>query len=239
MPSMPGCIRKCRRPSFCRTRLAIRRQANIIYATSAFSAALRLRSRACSRSSSRASQEGIAEFGYEDRVIVRLFRGLRDLLVDKFGLEQAQSALPDYSLDDLDAAAIADSLQDQPQPLPAFSDPQTQEDDLSLIEQQKALDTQAAALGGAIRCACSAGSQTQEGRDCRFRRRLVRCRQTAASAESLGCRDSFATGRREQGCRLCRRRRKPRQDRRGFVPAVLGRPAETGGIQPRHDGRTQ
>jgi hypothetical protein len=93
-----------------------------------------------------ANQEGIAEFGYEDRVIVRLFRGLRDLLVDKFGLEQAQSALPDYSLDDLDAAAIADSLQDQPQPLPAFSDPQTQEDDLSLIEQQKALDTQAAAL---------------------------------------------------------------------------------------------
>jgi hypothetical protein len=91
-----------------------------------------------------ASTEGIAEFGYEDRVVVGLFRGLRDWLIDKFGLEQAQSVLPDYALDALNS--MADSTQDQSQPLPAFSDPHSQEDDLINAEMQKALDVQTAAI---------------------------------------------------------------------------------------------
>jgi hypothetical protein len=91
-----------------------------------------------------ASTEGVAEFGYEDKMIVGLFRSLRDWMIDKFGLEQAQSVLPDYSLDTLNS--IADSTQDPSLPLPAFSDPHTQEDDLTTAAAQKNLDEQTAAL---------------------------------------------------------------------------------------------
>lgn len=89
------------------------------------------------------AEEGVVDFGYEDRVIVQLFRNMRDWFIATVGADKAQEILPNYQLDAITEAVIRDDLDDT-QPIPAFSNPnQPTEAELS---QQKTLDDQAAAL---------------------------------------------------------------------------------------------
>lgn len=90
------------------------------------------------------SEEGVVDFGYEDRMIVGLFRRMRDWIASTSGVDKAQEILPDYTLDTLTECAIRDDMESSDSVLPAFSNPtQPTEAELS---QQKALDDQAAAL---------------------------------------------------------------------------------------------
>ncbi|MDP3841061.1 MAG: hypothetical protein Q8Q81_00495 [Oxalobacteraceae bacterium] len=91
------------------------------------------------------AEEGVADFGYEDRVIVQLFRNLRDWFIATVGTDKAQEIIPSYSLDDIASAAIRDDLDDA-LPIPAFSDPNPNQPTEAELSQQKALDDQAAAL---------------------------------------------------------------------------------------------
>lgn len=62
------------------------------------------------------SQEGVLEFGdWDDRINAGLWRGLRDWLIGKFGLEEADQVLPTWDIDQLK------TLADQPDPEPALN----------------------------------------------------------------------------------------------------------------------
>lgn len=87
-----------------------------------------------------ADTAGVVDFSYDDRVVVSLFRRLRDWIVTKDGAETAQQILPDYQLDYLTEDAIRDELRD---PDPSFSNPPHTEDDLNT---QEALAAREAAL---------------------------------------------------------------------------------------------
>lgn len=91
-----------------------------------------------------ASDDGIVEFGYEDRIVTRLMRGVRDWLIETVGLEKAQQVIPDYELESLDSIATQEQMQASQasgSTLPAFSDPhQITEPEMNTAEQQAALD---------------------------------------------------------------------------------------------------
>ena len=54
-----------------------------------------------------ASEEGVVEFGqWEERTNAGLWRNLRDFLIGKFGLEEADRAIPDWDVDTLAEAAV-------------------------------------------------------------------------------------------------------------------------------------
>jgi hypothetical protein len=84
------------------------------------------------------SDEGIADFAYEDRLVVRLFRRMRDWIVAKEGAEKAQEVIPDYDLEYLTENAVREEVQSA-NAVPGFSSPNNhQEDDLSTAQQQLA-----------------------------------------------------------------------------------------------------
>jgi hypothetical protein len=57
------------------------------------------------------SQEGVLEFGdWDDQINAGLWRGLRDWIIGKFGLDEADKVLPTWSVDQLK------TLADQPEP---------------------------------------------------------------------------------------------------------------------------
>jgi hypothetical protein len=90
-----------------------------------------------------ADQTGVVDFSYEDRLIVQLFRRMRDWIISKDGVAAADEILPEYQLSDLADSNTREEITGA-EPNPAFSNPtQPTEADLS---QQKALDEQAAAL---------------------------------------------------------------------------------------------
>jgi len=96
------------------------------------------------------SAEGIVEFGYDDRVVARLFRRLRDWLVAKEGPEKAQEVIADYDLDYLTESAIREDIAEtdaQANAVPGFSETNiNQEEVLNIAKQQEALDARAAEL---------------------------------------------------------------------------------------------
>ncbi len=52
------------------------------------------------------SDEGVIEFGdWEDGIVARLFRGLREFVISKWGTEEADKVLPSYSIEDLETSA--------------------------------------------------------------------------------------------------------------------------------------
>ncbi|MGE4406050.1 peptidase [Pseudomonas sp.] len=54
-----------------------------------------------------AGEEGVVEFGdWNDRMIARLFRNLKNLLIAKFGAEEAESALPEWDLETVVEEAV-------------------------------------------------------------------------------------------------------------------------------------
>jgi hypothetical protein len=77
----------------------------------------------------------IADFAYEDRLVVRLFRRMREWIVAKEGAEKAQEVIPDYDLDYLTENAVREEVQ-QANAIPGFSSPNPkQEDALNTAEQ--------------------------------------------------------------------------------------------------------
>jgi hypothetical protein len=89
--------------------------------------------------------EGIVDFAYEDRLVVRLFRRLRDYLVAKDGAEAAQEVIPDYDLDYLTENAVREEVQ-QANAIPGFSSPNhKQENALNTAEQLAIRETALAA----------------------------------------------------------------------------------------------
>jgi hypothetical protein len=100
-----------------------------------------------------ADAAGVVSFGYEDRVIVGLFRRIRDWIIAKDGADMAQSILPDYQLDSLAEDAIRDDLAS---PNPDFANPTLTENDVdkkeleareaALLRQQQDIDARAAAI---------------------------------------------------------------------------------------------
>ena len=66
-----------------------------------------------------ASDDGSVEFSvafdYEDRVVARLFRSLRDWMIGEKGVETADRVLPDWDVNTLAEAAVQEEEGDQPQ----------------------------------------------------------------------------------------------------------------------------
>lgn len=90
-----------------------------------------------------ADRTGVVDFSYEDRLIVQLFRRMRDWIISKDGVAAADEILPECQLSDLAESNTRDELAGT-EPNPAFSNPpQTTEAELS---QQEALAAQAKAL---------------------------------------------------------------------------------------------
>lgn len=90
------------------------------------------------------------EFGqYEDRVIARLFRRLREWLIAQHGQETADRVIDGYDVDALTEDAVRDEQEPAPMPAPVFSQsdsqPDTQEVSVS-PEEKAALEAENAAL---------------------------------------------------------------------------------------------
>lgn len=68
-------------------------------------------------------EEGVVAFGeWSDRVSARLWRGLRDWFIGKFGIEEADRVIPGFSVEDLEeAAAMPPEGSGQPS-MPGFSE---------------------------------------------------------------------------------------------------------------------
>lgn len=94
-----------------------------------------------------AAESGVVEFSFEDRIVVNMFRNLRDWFIETIGVDKAQQIIPDYSLDTLQSCAIQEDMEDascQGGSTASFSSPnQPTEAELS---QQQALEQREAEL---------------------------------------------------------------------------------------------
>ena len=67
----------------------------------------------------------VVEFAdYADGLVARMFRSLRELVIEKFGADAADRAVPDYAISALEDEARREDPEDAA-PAPAFSDPAT------------------------------------------------------------------------------------------------------------------
>jgi len=91
---------------------------------------------------------GVIEFGdWGDTAASKLFYGLREFLIDKFGMEDADKALPGYLLDSLDD--FARKPEDEAEPEPSYSEPKPEpapEPSAEFVEAKAQLDARAAEL---------------------------------------------------------------------------------------------
>jgi hypothetical protein len=104
--------------------------------------------------------EGIVDFAYEDRMVVRMFRRIRDWITTKDGAEAAENIISTHDLDYLAESAVREEMHEA-SAVPGFSSPNPeQEDALNTAEQLAAreaaltaekqqLDARAAALAEA------------------------------------------------------------------------------------------
>lgn len=89
----------------------------------------------------------IIEFSWGDEQNASLWRSLRDWIIDKFSLEDADKVVPPWAVELLQREAIAETIQDSPTASPSFSEElsmhaQTQEQ----VAKQAALDAREASL---------------------------------------------------------------------------------------------
>jgi hypothetical protein len=90
-----------------------------------------------------ADETGIADFSYSDRIVVQIFRRIREWIIETSGIDAADAIVSDYQLSDLADSNTRDELESS-KAYAAFSDPnQPTEAELS---QQKDLDAQSAKL---------------------------------------------------------------------------------------------
>lgn len=81
-----------------------------------------------------ADEEGVVEFGWEDRLIPRMFRGLKNLLLTKHSTEEVEAALPEWELE----AVTEEALQPEPaaEPSPVYAAPEGGEETNMLTPEQ-------------------------------------------------------------------------------------------------------
>lgn len=95
------------------------------------------------------SDVGVADFGYEDRLVVRMFRNIRDWMVETVGMEKAEAILPSWNIDSLEESVTREEVEQQTKMgdcLAQFSESTNQEDVLKIEEQQAALTAREAGL---------------------------------------------------------------------------------------------
>lgn len=94
-----------------------------------------------------AADQGVIEFSdWGDVQSASLWRGLREWIISKFGLDEADKAVPSYTVSSLEDAARTPDTNDQGALTPAFSEP-TQHPEVSVTpEQTAALEAENATL---------------------------------------------------------------------------------------------
>lgn len=137
--------------------------------------------------------EGVAFSAWEDRTNSRLWRGLRDFLIGKFGQEQADAVVPSYQVEILEQAAHEDAAEEevaQPAgdaaststPAPAFAEPTpstTPESTVSLAEKA-AIEAENARLKAQLAQIQAAQAQAQAEK--RHAANVAFCEALAADA---------------------------------------------------------
>lgn len=91
------------------------------------------------------AEDGIVEFGdWDDRTNAGLWRSLRDWIIAKFGLEEADKVLPVWDVQSLANSAAQPEPRDDPRP--AFSEPNPLQEPHVTPEQAAAIEAENAAL---------------------------------------------------------------------------------------------
>lgn len=70
-----------------------------------------------------ADEEGVVEFGWDDRLVAGLLRKLKNLLIGKFGADDAEAALPEWDLEALAEEALRPEEPAAP-PSPMYAAPE-------------------------------------------------------------------------------------------------------------------
>lgn len=92
-----------------------------------------------------AHDDGIVRFGsYEDSIIARLLRSLKNWMISQFGQEVADKALDEWDLEYLVRNAAREAALEETQPSPAFADPPTSTETTMTPEEIAALQAKAA-----------------------------------------------------------------------------------------------
>ncbi|WP_076591987.1 hypothetical protein [Herminiimonas arsenitoxidans] len=83
-------------------------------------------------------EEGIADFAYEDRLVVRMFRSLREFMIETFGVEKTDRVLPNWDIESLESSATRDEIEGDT--VRSFAAPIIQQENQVTTEAQKALE---------------------------------------------------------------------------------------------------
>ncbi len=87
------------------------------------------------------TEEGVVEFAdWGDIQNASLWRGLRDWIISKFGLEEADKVIPSYTVSSLESDAVQET---DPAPLPSFTEPQPKGDVMSAEEKARLTELEA------------------------------------------------------------------------------------------------
>lgn len=79
-------------------------------------------------------EPGVVEFaGFETMQNAGLWRRLREFLISKFSIEEADQVVPGYAVEDLEAAGRR-NIEEPVATIPSFSEPPTEEDDMKTEE---------------------------------------------------------------------------------------------------------
>ena len=93
------------------------------------------------------AEDGVVEFGdWDDRTNAGLWRGMRDWLIAKFGLEEADKALPAWNVQTLADSAAQPEAPAETSETTAFADPPTHKENPVTPEQAAALEAENAKL---------------------------------------------------------------------------------------------
>lgn len=92
------------------------------------------------------AEEGVVEFGdWDDMQNASLWRRMREWLISRFGLDEADKTIPDYVVGSLEESARQEDEPAELQPAPIFSEPPNQETQVT-PEQKAALEAENAQL---------------------------------------------------------------------------------------------
>lgn len=95
------------------------------------------------------SELGVVEFGdWGDIQNANILRSLREWIISKFGLADADQAIPGYAVSSVEQDALQDDPDDSPTPSPSFSENQPKGDEMSAEDKARlaALETENALL---------------------------------------------------------------------------------------------
>lgn len=82
---------------------------------------------------------GVIELGdWSDRTIARLLRSLKNKLIEKFGTEDAEAALPEWDIESVQEEALRPEIKTEAALEPAFAETKTEEEAMALTTEQLA-----------------------------------------------------------------------------------------------------